>query len=101
MLGKLRSPYRQAKTILLLLDNYVPHKIHKVEVWLADNPKFILIFLPIYSPRMNKIELLWLSRHETVMRNHQCRYFWQLLGNVERPWRQHLHLSVIFSWVYR
>jgi putative transposase len=84
MLDKLRVTYRRAKTITLLLDNYVIHKSRKVEAWLAANPKFILIFLPTYSPWLNKIELLWLSLHETVTRNHQCRYFWQLFLNVKK-----------------
>jgi putative transposase len=84
MLEALRATYRRAKTITLILDNYVIHKSRKVERWLADNPKFILIFLPTYSPWLNKIELLWLSLHETVTRNHQCRYIWQLLLNVKK-----------------
>lgn len=84
MLNKLRATYRRAKTITLILDNYVIHKSRKVEQWLAANPKFVLIFLPTYSPWLNKIELLWLSLHETVTRNHQCRYIWQLLLNVKK-----------------
>ncbi|EIS29867.1 hypothetical protein YPPY54_1805, partial [Yersinia pestis PY-54] len=33
---------------------------------------------------LNKIELLWLSLHETITRNHQCRYMWQLLIKVKQ-----------------
>ncbi|CNF57412.1 transposase [Yersinia similis] len=84
MLEKLRQTYRRAETITLILDNYVIHKSRKVEDWLQENPKFKLLFLPTYSPWLNKIELLWLSLHETITRNHQCRYMWQLLIKVKQ-----------------
>jgi putative transposase len=76
LLEALRGTYRRAKTITLVLDNYVIHKSRKVERWLEKNPKFRLLFLPVYSPWLNPIELLWLSLHETITRNHQCRYMW-------------------------
>ncbi|EHL5834379.1 IS630 family transposase, partial [Salmonella enterica] len=84
LLETLRRTYRRAKTITLVLDNYVIHKSRKVERWLEKNTKFRLLFLPTYSPWLNPIELLWLSLHETVTRNHQCRYMWQLLRQVNQ-----------------
>ncbi|EAU9842305.1 IS630 family transposase [Salmonella enterica subsp. enterica serovar Typhimurium] len=82
LLETLRRTYRRAKTITLVADNYIIHKSRKVERWLEENPKFRLLFLPMYSPWMNPIERLWLSLHETITRNHQCRYMWQLLKQV-------------------
>lgn len=79
-----RRTYRRSKTITLVLDNYVIHKSRKVERWLEKNPKFRLLFLPVYSPWLNPIELLWLSLHETITRNHQCRYMWQLLRHINQ-----------------
>jgi len=84
LLETLRRTYRRAKTITLVLDNYIIHKSRKVEYWLKNNTKFRLLFLPVYSPWLNPIELLWLSLHETVTRNHQCRYMWQLLKQVNQ-----------------
>ncbi|WP_338659257.1 IS630 family transposase [Pectobacterium araliae] len=78
----LKRTYRRARTITLVVDNYIIHKSRKVERWLAGNKKFRILFLPIYSPWLNPIERLWLSLHETVTRNHQCRYMWQLLNRV-------------------
>ncbi len=49
----------------------------------GKNTKFQLLFLPTDSPWLNPIELLWLSLHETIARNHQCWYMWQLLEQVE------------------
>ncbi|HBI5122617.1 IS630 family transposase [Salmonella enterica] len=82
LLETLRRTYRRAKTITLVADNYIIHKSRKVELWLEENPKFRLLFLPMYSPWLNPIERLWLSLHETITRNHQCRYMWQLLKQV-------------------
>ncbi|EGV5306856.1 IS630 family transposase [Salmonella enterica] len=82
LLETLRRTYRRAKTITLVADNYIIHKSRKVERWLEENPKFRLLFLPMYSPWLNPIERLWLSLHETITRNHQCRYIWQLLKQV-------------------
>lgn len=44
----------------------------------------LLLFQPVYSPRMNKIEKLWYALHETVTRNHQCKMMWQLLQLLQR-----------------
>ena len=40
MLEKLRRHYRRAKTITLILDNYIIHKSKQTERWLKENPKF-------------------------------------------------------------
>ncbi|MBN3043362.1 IS630 family transposase [Pectobacterium brasiliense] len=82
LLEALRRTYLRAKTITLVVDSYIIHKSHKVESWLSENNKFRLLFLPTYSPWLNPIERLWLSLHETITRNHQCRYMWQLLKQV-------------------
>jgi len=82
LLCKLRSTYRSAKTITLIVDNYIIHKSKETLNWLGQNPKFIVIYQPVYSPWVNRIELLWLALHETVTRNHRCRTMWQLLKNV-------------------
>ncbi len=83
LLETLRQTYWRAKTITLVVDNYIIHKSRKVERWLEKNTKFRLLFLPTYSPWLNPIELLWLSLHETITRNHQCQYMWQLLEQVK------------------
>ncbi len=84
LLVRLRQTYRRAKTITPVLDNYIIHKSRKVERWLEKNTTFRLLFLPTYSPWLNRIELLRLALHETVTRNHQCQYMWQLLKQVNQ-----------------
>ncbi|MCL6340455.1 hypothetical protein EXT58_19685 [Pectobacterium carotovorum subsp. carotovorum] len=42
-----------------------------------------LCSVPTYSPYLALIELLWLSFHETIIRNHQCRYscsYWNVVS---------------------
>ena len=82
MLQKLKRHYRRAKSITLVLDNYVIHKSRKVQIYLAENKKFKLLFQPVYSPWVNKIEKLWHALHETITRNHRCKNMQQLLQGV-------------------
>ncbi len=83
LLRALRKRYRSAKTITLIVDNYIIHKSKKAQRWLENNSKFKLLFLPVYSPWHNKIELLWHSLHETVTRNHSCSSMEELMERVE------------------
>lgn len=82
LLEKLKGQYRRAKSIRLIVDNYIIHKSKKTQKWLSDNPKFKLLFLPVYSPWHNKIEKLWHALHETITRNHQCKNMDDLLEQV-------------------
>ena len=83
MLKLLKRQYRRAKTITLIVDNDIIHKSKKTQVWLKQNPKFILLFQPVYSPWVNKIEKLWHALHETVTRNHQCKTIRKLMERVK------------------
>ncbi len=83
MQEKLRRHYRRAKTITLILDNDIIHKSKQTERWLKKNPKFCLVFQPVYSPWVNHIERLWHKLHETITCNHQCRGMANLLARVK------------------
>ncbi|MEY8024835.1 transposase, partial [Klebsiella quasipneumoniae] len=74
--------YRRAKTITLIVDNYIIHKSRETLRWLKANQKFRVIYQPVYSPWVNHVERLWQALHETITRNHQCRSMWQLLKKV-------------------
>lgn len=82
LLQHLKATYRRAKTITLIVDNYIIYKSEKTRNWLKDNPKFNVIYQPIYSPWVNYVERLWQALHDTITRNHQCRSMWQLLRKV-------------------
>lgn len=71
LMAELRKRYRQAKTIRLIADNYVIHKSAITKTFLEHNPKFELLFQPVYHPWVNRIELVWKQLHDTVTRNHR------------------------------
>ncbi len=82
LLKHLKATYRRAKTITLIVDNYFIHKSQQTQRWLKQNPKFRVIYQPVYSPWVNHAERLWQALHDTITRNHQCRTMWQLLQKV-------------------
>ncbi len=84
LLHHLRRSYRSARRIVLIADNYIIHKSVQTQRWLAANPKFEILFQPVYHPWVNEIERLWKSMHDTVTRNHRCRTIEELMGQVRR-----------------
>ncbi|EIQ39663.1 IS630 family transposase, partial [Shigella sonnei] len=82
LLKRLKATYRRAKTITLIVDNYIIHKSRETQSWLKENPKFRVIYQPVYSPWVNHVERLWQALHDTITRNHQCSSMWQLLKKV-------------------
>ena len=84
LLRTLRQTYKRARRIRLIVDNYIIHRSHLTQRWLAHNPKFELLFQPAYHPWVNRIERLWKQLHDTVTRNHQCSGMKELLQQVQR-----------------
>jgi transposase len=66
------------------VDNYRPHKSEITQRWLRNNPKFRLLFQPVYHPWVNRIERLWKALHDTVTRNHRYRTMDELMITVRR-----------------
>jgi transposase len=84
LLNAVRRRYRRARRIVLIVDNYIIHKTDLVAQWLANNPKFELLFQPVYYPWINQIERLWKTMHDTVTRNHRCTTLYELCQEVKR-----------------
>lgn len=82
LLKRLKATYRRAKTITLIVDNYIIYKSRETQRWLKENPKFRGIYQPVYSPWVNHVERLWQALHDTITRNHRCCSMWQLLKKV-------------------
>ena len=55
------------------------HKSAITRCFLSHNPKFKLLFQPVYHPWVNKIELLWKQLHDNVTRNHRYSTIKQLM----------------------
>ncbi len=66
LLKHLKATSRQAKTITLIVDNYIIHKSRETQRWLKENPKFRVIYQPVYSPWVNHVERLWQALHDTI-----------------------------------
>ncbi len=84
LLVSLRRAYRGLKRIVLILDNVNTHSSRKTKAFLAKNPKFDLLFQPVYHPWVNRIERLWKAMHDTVTRNHRYRNMGELMAAVRR-----------------
>jgi transposase len=53
------NAYRKAPKIILFLDNAKYFKAEIVSLWLKDNPRLQVEFLPPYAPNLNLIERFW------------------------------------------
>lgn len=84
LLAELRKRYRKAQKIRLIADNYVIHKSAMTRRFLRNNPKFEILFQPVYHPWVNRIERLWKLLHDTVTRNHRHSTINQLMEAVRR-----------------
>jgi len=81
----LRHAYRRARTIHLVLDNYIIHKSRQtLEALEAMGGRIQLHFLPPYSPDDNPIERLWKQLHDHVTRNHRHKTMQSLWLDVTR-----------------
>lgn len=81
----LGNAYRRAKTIHLVLDNYIIHKSAKTKSAIESfGGRIQLHFLPPYSPEHNPIERLWKQMHDNVTRNHRHKTMPELWSDVTR-----------------
>ncbi len=58
LLKHLKATYRRAKSITLIVDNYIIHKSRETLRWLKVNPKFRVLYQLVYSPWVNHVEQL-------------------------------------------
>ncbi len=83
LLRALIETYEYAKSIHVILDNYIIHKSQVTKAWLAEfGARLQLHFLPPYCPNENRIERLWLDLHANVTRNHRQRTIVALMDRV-------------------
>jgi putative transposase len=96
-----RYPASRYERIYVVADNYGIHKAKAVGHWLADHPRFELLWLPTYCPRANPIERIFGDTHDKVTRNHKRKRLRDLVAEVichldrNGPW--HYQLSRIYQ----
>jgi hypothetical protein len=97
LLDRLAEHYAKARfaKVYVVVDNSGIHKAKAVERWLAEHPRFTLLFLPTYCPQANPIERAFGDVHDQCTRNHQRTRIEELVGDVEQ------HLSTNGPWQYQ
>jgi len=88
-------PAPQFQRVYVVVDNYKIHKAKAVEQWLANHPRFTLLFLPTYCPRANPIERAFGDVHDLCTRNHTRKRLRTLVADVEE------HLYANGPWPYK
>lgn len=88
-------PATQFVKIYVIVDNYGIHKAKAVVSWLAQHPRFEVVWLPSYCPRANPIERAFGDVHDKCTRNHKRASLSELVGDVRR------HLRWNGPWCYR
>ncbi len=74
LLKHLKATYRRAKSVTLIVDNNIIRKSRETQRWLKGNPKFRVIYQPVYSPWVNHVERLWQALHDTITRKKYTIY---------------------------
>ncbi len=89
-------PAAQVAKIYVIVDNYGIHKAKAVGAWLAQHPRFEVVWLPSYCPRANPIERAFGDVHDKCTRNHKRTALGELVADVKAhlrwngPWRYRL-----------
>lgn len=89
-------PAQKFASVYVVVDNYRIHTAKAVVEWLAQHPRFALVFLPSYCPRANPIERAFGDVHDKCTRNHKRTRIAELVADVvshlkgNGPWRYRL-----------
>jgi transposase len=89
-------PIPKFTKIYVVVDNYGIHKAKAVALWLAQHPRFELVWLPSYCPRANPIERAFGDVHDKCTRNHKRTRLGEVVADVKEhlrwngPWRYRL-----------
>ena len=88
-------PVGQCRRIYVVADNAKIHKAALVRKWLAEHPRFVLLYLPTYCPRANPIERAFGDVHDNCTRNHKRKRLRELVSDVDQ------HFEVNGPWKYK
>jgi transposase len=88
-------PKTRFDKVSVVVDTYGIPKAKAVERWLAEHPRFELLFLPTYCPQANPIERAFGDVHDKCTRNHKRQRLEDLVSDVE------CHLLANGPWKYK
>ena len=81
--------------LYVVVDTYSIHQAQAVEPWVANHPRFALLWWPTYGPRANPIARVFGGVHDMCTRHHKRKRLRGVVGDVE----QHLHHNG--PWLYK
>jgi transposase len=84
--------YRNARKIILIVDNVRYHHAKLLKIFLENNPKLEILYLPPYSPDLNPIERVWWYMRKSITHNRYVKTlkerkekFWQMFSHFTKP----------------
>jgi transposase len=86
LLDRLAEHFTKARfaKVYVVVDNYGLHQAKAVARWLAEHPRFPLLFLPPYCPQATPLERAFGAVHDQGTRNHQRTRSEEVVGEVEQ-----------------
>ena len=102
--------YPAALMIYLIQDNWPVHFHAKVQAFLAEHPRLVVLPLPTYAPRLNAMEKLWRWVRQTLCHAHPfCDDFNEFKAHLrlcfqhaaQEPAQMHRYCGLINSKIFR
>jgi len=94
--------YSNAPKIIIILDNVRYHHAKLLKIFLDNNKKLEIIYLPPYSPDLNPIERAWWFMRKSITHNRfieslekRKAKFWQMFSHFLKPNEKMLNVCAI------
>jgi transposase len=101
-LKKVLWEFKDARKIIMILDNVRYHHAKLLKKFLAKHDKIELMYLPAYSPDLNPIERAWWYMRKSITHNRYILSlkerkvnFWQMFSHFQKPNDKILNICAI------
>ena len=91
-LKKVLQAYRKTPKIIMCVDNVRYHHAKLLKIFLANNPKLEIFYLPPYSPDLNPVERAWWLMRKYITHNRYINSlkerkakFWKMFSKFLQP----------------
>jgi transposase len=102
-LKNVMKKYLDAPKIILVLDNVRYHHAKLLKIFLENNKKLEILYLPPYSPDFNPIERAWWFMRKSITHNRFIESleqrkikFWQMFSHFLKPNEKMLKVCAIY-----
>jgi len=101
-LKKVLWEYKDAAKIIMIVDNVRYHHAKLLKIFLDQNMKIELMYLPAYSPDLNPIERAWWYMRKKITHNRYIislderrKIFWKMFSHYLKPNERMLNICAI------